>query len=223
VFTGAQGSLTSIGCNDDSTGTTSSLNLNLTAGTTYHIEVASFSSTAGALTLNMRSCGAACRPSLPLMNLPPLSLTTSLADGGSIASPTGITFTVPPQTSSFPTTDALTLAYSTIPWPAESPGSAPLLAFRLDAFVADAFVADASVAPLSNPATVEVQLDPAAVPSGQRAWLFEWSPKGVWLLLPNQHFDPLTGMLTVRTDHPGNFGLTVADIRRTYLPSVGKP
>ena len=219
VFTGTQGSLTSIGCNDDtSSSTASSLNLNLIAGATYHIEVASYGSTAGSLTLNMRSCGAACRPSIPLMSLPPLSLTTSLADGGSLASPAGVTFTVPPQTASLPTSDALVLAYTTIPWPAKSPGSAPLLAFRLDATVADAFVA-----PLSNPATVEVQLDPAAVPSGQRAWLFEWSPQGVWLLLPNQHFDPLTGLLTVRTDHPGNFGLAVADIRRTYLPSVGMP
>ncbi len=54
VWTGARGSLAEAACDDDSgAGRRSALNLAVTAGTTYHIEIVSYGSTAGgSLTLN---------------------------------------------------------------------------------------------------------------------------------------------------------------------------
>jgi hypothetical protein len=219
VYTGSRGSLTSIGCNDDARGLTSALDLTLVANTTYYIEVTDLGGFTSQLNLilNVRSCGAACKPADPDAALP-LSLTAALADGAALASPDGVTFSVPPQPSLLSTSDSLTLTYSPVPWPAKPPGSLPLRAFRLDASLADA-----AASPLANPATVEVQLDLAALPPTQRPWLFEWSPQGAWLLLPDQHFDPLTGRITARTRRPGLFALAVADIRTTFLPSVSMP
>jgi len=54
VWTGARGSLTSRACNDDSGGTQSEVAVFVNAGTTYYIEVASYSAiTSGSLTLSV--------------------------------------------------------------------------------------------------------------------------------------------------------------------------
>ncbi|MDX1993043.1 MAG: S8 family serine peptidase [bacterium] len=54
VFTGTRGSLTRIGCDDDGgAGTTSLLNLNMVAGTTYHIALAGYDGASGNLALSI--------------------------------------------------------------------------------------------------------------------------------------------------------------------------
>ena len=56
VWTGSRGSLSSMGCNDDAAGTFQSrLSVYMVAGTTYHIEVASFGTFANNLQLNIAS------------------------------------------------------------------------------------------------------------------------------------------------------------------------
>jgi hypothetical protein len=53
VWTGSQGSLTSVACNDDYSGTLSLAQFNASAGTTYYIETASHNPGGGNLTLNV--------------------------------------------------------------------------------------------------------------------------------------------------------------------------
>jgi len=57
VWTGSRGSLTNRACSDDAGGLQSHVNLAVTAGTTYHIEVASYSGGGG--TLNLHATGPA--------------------------------------------------------------------------------------------------------------------------------------------------------------------
>ena len=53
VFSGACGSLTSLGCNDDSCGLSSSVTVNVAAGQTYYIRVGGYASAAGSFQLNI--------------------------------------------------------------------------------------------------------------------------------------------------------------------------
>jgi len=58
VWTGARGSLASVGCNDDAVVLQSALQIAATEGETYYIEIADFSGSGGQLTLNVsrRTC-----------------------------------------------------------------------------------------------------------------------------------------------------------------------
>jgi hypothetical protein len=147
------------------------------------------------------------------MSAQAITLAADIAAGGTLTAESGITFIVPSQ-SSLSSPETMEIAYMPLHWPAPEPGETPMHVFHLDVAITGS-----TVPSLPNPAEVVIQMDLTTVPAGHRAWLLEWSSPAGWTLVPEQRYDPLSGVLTVRTDRPGIYGLITAEFPDIRLPS----
>ena len=169
----------------------------------------------------------------------PTTVTGTTASGAVLTTTTGVTVTVPPQTAlrpAAPITGTLVITYAQVDTPAEPPGDVPLSFFNVSMDI-DGI----GVSTLVNPATLELPVDAAMVPPGQRPWLFEWTADGGpltaasttdngrrttavggrWSAVPSQTYDPATGLVTAPIWRLGTYVLVTAAMRWSYFPQVG--
>jgi hypothetical protein len=158
----------------------------------------------------------------------PTSAAGSTSTGAVLTTTSGITVTVPPQGTSL-RPDAAQIGGSLVITYAPSgvltpPGDVPLSFF--DVAVS---IDDSPIATLTNALTMELPVDPALVPAGQRPWLFELTSRssslvslssGRWSLVPNQTYDPATGLVTAPTNRLGTYVLVTASMRWNYFPTL---
>jgi hypothetical protein len=151
----------------------------------------------------------------------PTTVTGTTASGAVLTTTSGVTVTVPPQTSLRPAAPqiagSIVITYAQVDTPAEPPGDVPLSFFEVSMDVDGV-----GVITLTHPATLELPVDAAMVPPGQRPWLFEWiAVGGRWSAVPSQTYDPATGLVTAPTNRLGTYVLVTAAMRWNYFPQVG--
>jgi hypothetical protein len=151
----------------------------------------------------------------------PTTVTGTTASGAVLTTTSGVTVTVPPQTSLRPAAPqiagSIVITYAQVDTPAEPPGDVPLSFFEVSMDVDGV-----GVITLTNPATLELPVDAAMVPPGQRPWLFEWiADGGRWSAVPSQTYNPATGLVTAPISRLGNYVLVTAAMRWNYFPRVG--
>jgi hypothetical protein len=144
----------------------------------------------------------------------------SLSTGATLTTTNGVTITVPPQTAlrlaAPEIAGSLVITYTPVDVPAVPPGDVPLSFF--DVSVA---IDDAPVSTLTNPATLELPVDPSRIPAGQQPWLFAWvADDSVWQLVPGQSYDPATGLVTAPTNRLGTYVLMTAAMRQHWFPQI---
>jgi hypothetical protein len=178
----------------------------------------------------------------------PTTVTGTTASGAVLTTTSGVTVTVPPQTSLRPAAPqiagSIVITYAQVDTPAEPPGDVPLSFFEVSMDVDGV-----GVITLTNPATLELPVDAAMVPPGQRPWLYEWITEeergerseereeesdaltshssslislssGRWSVVPNQTYDPATGLVTAPTNRLGTYALVTASMRWNYFPTL---
>jgi hypothetical protein len=177
----------------------------------------------------------------------PTSTSGSTSTGAVLTTTSGVTVTVPRQAAARP--DAAQIGGSLVITYAPSgvltpPGDVPLSFF--DVAVS---IDDSPAATLTNALTMELPVDPAVVPAGQRPWLYEWTAEeergerseereeegnaltsrssslislssGQWSVVANQTYDPATGLVTAPTNRLGTYALVTAAMRSVYVPYV---
>jgi predicted outer membrane repeat protein len=153
----------------------------------------------------------------------PTSASGSTSTGAVLTTTSGVTITVPPQGASLrpdaaDVAQSLVITYAPVDAPAELPGDVPLSFFKVAVGIAGR-----SVPTLTNPLTMALPVDTSKVPAGQRPWLYEWTDGGRWSVVPNQTYDPATGLVTAPTKRLGTYALTTALLRRNYFPRIGRP
>ncbi|MCX6019841.1 MAG: hypothetical protein NTZ50_15300 [Chloroflexi bacterium] len=170
----------------------------------------------------------------------PTTVTGTTASGAVLTTTSGVTVSVPPQVASRPAAadiaGTLVVTYAQVDTPAEPPGDVPLSFFNVSMDIDGV-----GVITLTNPATLELPVDAAMVPPGQRPWLFEWTADGGpltaasttdngrrttavggrWSAVPSQTYDPVTGLVTAPIWRLGNYVLVTAAMRWNYFPQVG--
>jgi hypothetical protein len=159
----------------------------------------------------------------------PTSATGSTSTGAVLTTTSSVTITVPRQGTNL-RPDAAQIGGSLVITYAPSgvltpPGDVPLSFF--DVAVS---IDDSPVATLTNALTVELPVDPAVVPAGQRPWLYELTSHsspltssadgGQWSVVANQTYDPATGLVTALTNRLGTYALVTAAMRSVYVPYV---
>ena len=168
----------------------------------------------------------------------PTTVTGTTASGAVLTTTTGVTVTVPPQTAlrpAAPITGTLVITYAQVDTPAEPPGDVPLSFFEVSMDVDGV-----GVITLTNPATLELPVDAAMVPPGQRPWLFEWTADGGpltaasttdngrrttavggrWSAVPSQTYDPVTGLVTAPIHRLGTYVLVSAAASQRWFPII---
>ena len=149
----------------------------------------------------------------------PTTVTGTTASGAVLTTTTGVTVTVPPQTALRPVapiTGTLVITYAQVDTPAEPPGDVPLSFFEVSMDVDGV-----GVITLTNPATLELPVDAAMVPPGQRPWLFEWTAaSSSWSLVADQSYDPVTGLVTAPTNRLGTYVLVSAAASQRWFPII---
>jgi hypothetical protein len=148
----------------------------------------------------------------------PTTVTGTTASGAVLTTTSGVTVTVPPQTSLRPAAPqiagSIVITYAQVDTPAEPPGDVPLSFFEVSMDVDGV-----GVITLTNPAIFELPVDAAMVPPGQRPWLFEWiADGGRWSAVPSQTYNPATGLVTAPTNRLGTYVLVTAAMRWNYFP-----
>jgi hypothetical protein len=158
----------------------------------------------------------------------PTSAVGSTSSGAVLTTTSGVTVTVPPQTAA--RSDAALVGGSLVITYAPSgvltpPGDVPLSFFDVAMSIDDS-----PVTTVTNALTMELPVDPALVPAGQQPWLFELTSHsspltssadgGRWLVVPNQTYDPATGLVTAPTNRLGTYALVTAAMRWVYVPYV---
>ena len=151
----------------------------------------------------------------------PTTVTGTTAGGAVLTTTTGVTVSVPPQTALRPAAPqiagTLVVTYAQVDTPAEPPGDVPLSFFNVSMDIDGV-----GVITLTNPATLELPVDAAMVPPGQRPWLVEWTAVGGrWSAVPSQTYNPTTGLVTAPTNRLGIYVLVTAAMRWNYFPRVG--
>ncbi len=122
---------------------------------------------------------------------------------------------MPPQTALRPASaevgGSLVITYAPVDQPAPPPGDVPLSFFDVSVTIDDA-----PVAVLAAPATLELPVDAAKVPAGQRPWLYQWTTDGDgrWTLAPGQTYDVTAGRVT----EMGQYALSTLLLRPYWLP-----
>jgi hypothetical protein len=150
----------------------------------------------------------------------PTTVTGTTASGAVLTTTTGVTITVPPQTSLRPAAPqiagSLVITYAQVDTPAEPPGDVPLSFFEVSMDVDGV-----GVSTLVNPATLELPVDPAHVPTGQIARLFEWTAaSSSWSLVADQSYDPVTGLVTAPIHRLGTYVLVSAAASQWWFPII---
>jgi hypothetical protein len=150
----------------------------------------------------------------------PTTAAGTTAGGAVLTTTTGVTITVPPQTSLRPAAPqiagSLVITYAQVDTPAEPPGDVPLSFFEVSMDVDGV-----GVSTLVNPATLELPVDPAHVPAGQIARLFEWTAaSSSWSLVADQSYDPVTGLVTAPIHRLGTYVLVSAAASQWWFPII---
>jgi hypothetical protein len=150
----------------------------------------------------------------------PTTAAGTTAGGAVLTTTTGVTITVPPQTSLRPAAPqiagSLVITYAQVDTPAEPPGDVPLSFFEVSMDVDGV-----GVSTLVNPATLELPVDPAHVPTGQIARLFEWTAaSSSWSLVADQSYDPVTGLVTAPIHRLGTYVLVSAAASQWWFPII---
>jgi alpha-tubulin suppressor-like RCC1 family protein len=164
----------------------------------------------------------------------PEAVTVDAQTGGVFTTTDGVVLTIPSQ--GVDGTFVLTMT----PLPPEPgvPGSVLMYSFRLDALLNWV-----PLASLTNPVTIQLPVDPAIVPNGERPWLYQWIgvesqsreseskplstlytdsrlASGRWVLVRGQQYDAGTQVMTVGLRPMGVYALSTALLRSYWLPVV---
>ena len=142
----------------------------------------------------------------------------NISAGAVLTTASGVTITVPPQTALRPASaevgGSLVITYAPVDQPAPPPGDVPLSFFDVSVTIDDALVAV-----LANPATLELPVDTAKVPAGQRPWLYQWTTDGGgWILASGQTYDATAGRVTARVTEMGRYALSTLLLRQYWMP-----
>ncbi|MEW5868602.1 MAG: hypothetical protein AB1894_04950, partial [Chloroflexota bacterium] len=133
IWTGSRGSLVNQGCNDDDTNLQSRLNISATLGTTYYIEIASFSSSASG-TLVLNAGFAPDNPVPTLSNLNPSSATaggaafTLTVNGANFVNGSVVRWNGSDRTTTYVSATQLTAAITAVD--IASTGTVPVIVFN---------------------------------------------------------------------------------------------
>jgi hypothetical protein len=160
--------------------------------------------------------------------------------GGVFTTTDGVVVTIPPQG-----VDGMFVITMTPQPPAPGvPGNILMYAFRLEAMLNWV-----PLATLTNPVTIQLPVDPAIVPNGERPYLYQWvggqergerseereeegsalfshsSPltslsSGRWVLVRGQVYEPTTRVMTVALRPMGEYALSTAYLRAYWFPVV---
>jgi hypothetical protein len=160
--------------------------------------------------------------------------------GGVFTTTDGVVVTIPPQG-----VDGMFVITMTPQPPAPGvPGNILMYAFRLEAMLNWV-----PLATLTNPVTIQLPVDPAIVPNGERPYLYQWiggeergkrseereeersaltshsSPltslaSGRWTLVAGQSYDASTKVVTVGLRPMGVYALSTALLRSYWFPVV---
>jgi alpha-tubulin suppressor-like RCC1 family protein len=160
--------------------------------------------------------------------------------GGVFTTTDGVVVTIPPQG-----VDGMFVITMTPQPPAPGvPGNILMYAFRLEAMLNWV-----PLATLTNPVTIQLPVDPAIVPNGERPYLYQWvggqergerseereeegsalfshsSPltslsSGRWVLVRGQVYEPTTRVMTVALRPMGEYALSTTLLRSYWFPVV---
>ncbi len=107
------------------------------------------------------------------------------------------------------------ITYAPVKFPAEPPGDVPLSFFEVSLDVDGV-----GVSTLTNPAALELPVDPLAVPASQIARLYEWVAASGWSPVPGQSYDPAAGLVTAPIQRLGTYALVAMPAYQWWFPLV---
>ncbi len=135
------------------------------------------------------------------------------------------------------------ITYAPVEFPAEPPGDVPLSFFEVSLDVDGV-----GVSTLTNPAALELPVDPLVVPASQIARLYEWVAAsrsdrdsdrdsgvsttetiaatvhtlsaGQWSVVPAQSYDPAAGLVTAPIQRLGTYALVAMPAYQWWFPLV---
>ena len=149
----------------------------------------------------------------------PTRASGNVSAGAVLTTTSGVTITVPPQASARPAEPAiagsLVITYMPVEFPAEPPGDVPLSFFEVGMDVDGV-----GVSTLTNPAILELPVDPLAVPASQIARLYEWVAASGWSPVPGQSYDSAAGLVTAPIQRLGNYVLATEPASQWWFPLV---